>query len=258
LLFLVPVPLVLGMEVPHLLGTWQTFDRYYRHLGRGWGDAAFHPWRVVAALLARPSLRQLGFWLLPVGLLPILRPRWIAALVVAGFPLLVSTWPGVSTPWYHHGAFLVPIAVGGALAAIGRAPTRWRPAAVLVLLTGAGLALAFISPLAANSPDEVRLTTALRGPAPGVAAAIQAIGPHEGVATENSVLGHLGHRTDAYLYPCPFRRLDERAACHHPNLASRADRVDVVVLTGNRPVGDLRRLGFVRIEHRDGITIARR
>jgi hypothetical protein len=78
------------------------------------------------------------------------------------------------------------------------------------------------------------------------------------VAAANDVLGHLGHRPDAFLYPCPFPRLDGHAACRHPDLASRAGRVDVVVLTGYRGVDDLRPFGFVHVEHRDGITIARR
>ncbi|MDQ6696242.1 MAG: DUF2079 domain-containing protein [Actinomycetota bacterium] len=258
LLLLVPIPLIVGLGVPHLLGTWQTFGRYYHHLGTGWGDALLHPWRIVGALLARTSLRQIGFWLLPVGFLPLLRLRWFAALVVAGSPLLVSTWPGIPTPWYHHGAFLVPIATGGALAVVGRRRSRWRGAAVGSLLLGAGLGLAFISPLAANSPGEVRLADAFRRADPAVAAAIRAVGPHEGVAAPNSVLGHLGHRRDAYIYPCPFLRLDGHRACHHSNLAGRARRVDVVVLIGRQRVGALRRLGFVHVEHRDGITIARR
>lgn len=258
LLFLVPVPLLLGLAVPHLLGTWQTFGRYYHHLGSSWGDALVHPWRIASALLTKTSLRQVGFWLLPVSFLPILRPRWLAALVIAGFPLLVSTWPGIPTPWYHHGAFLVPIAVGGALAAIGRYHDRWRRVATAGVLLGAGVGLALLSPLAAGSPGQVRLPEVLRGANPGVAAAIEAVGPHEGVATSNSVLGHLGHRTDAYIYPCPFARLDGRRACHHRNLAGRAHRVDVVVLLGRRPAPGLRRLGFVHVEHRNGITIARR
>ncbi len=257
LLLLVPVPLVAGLAVPHLLGTWQTFGRYYHHLGAGWGDALLHPWRLGAALVARTSLRQLGFWLLPVGFLPVLRPRWTTALVVAGLPLLASTWPGIPTPWYHHGALLVPISVGGALAAIGRYRNRARTASI-GLLAGAALGLVFISPLAAGSPDDVRLATVLSGAHPGVAAAVRAVGPDEGVATSNSVLGHLGHRTDAYIFPCPFPRLGGRRACHHPDLARRANRVDVVVLIGDRAAGDLRRLGFVHVAHRRGITIARR
>src|SRR4051812_14877870 len=44
LLVLTPVPLLVGLVVPQLLGTWQTFARYYRPLGTGWGDAILHPW----------------------------------------------------------------------------------------------------------------------------------------------------------------------------------------------------------------------
>lgn len=275
LLWLWPLPLVASIVVPRALGSWQTFDRYYHHLGTNWGDFAMHPWRLGGALVASTSLHQLLIWLLPVGFLPLLRLRWLVALVVTGFPLLVSTWPGIPVPWYHHHAFLVPFAVGGALAAWS-GPSLWSAGAVdtsairiaassrrgIVGAMGAGigLALAFQSPVAIGAPAPVRLATALHPAPAGVAAAIAAVGPREGVSSTNEVLGHLSQRVDAYLWPCPFANVSTANRCGHSNLVSRtrADRVDVVVLPGYRDVSALRVYGFTRFIHRDGFTEARR
>ncbi|MCU1454475.1 MAG: Protein of unknown function rane [Acidimicrobiales bacterium] len=265
LLWLVPVPLLLSVVIPHVLGTWQTFGHYYHRLGRGWGDLALHPWRLPIALVAPTSLRQLVIWLLPAGFLPLLRPRWFVAVVVAGLPLLLSSWPGIPVPWYHHAAYLVPLAVGGALAVLGRPPAWLRgrgprsPALALGLLgIGVIIGLLLTSPLSSGAPESVRLSVALGPPRPGVAAAIAAVGPTEGVAAQNEVLGHLSRRTDAYIWPCPFSPGETGRACSHGNLLRRSNRVDVVVLVGPPPVAALRRLGFTSIDYHDGFTEARR
>lgn len=295
LLWMAPLPLLVSVLVPHWLGTWQTFDRYYPRLGSGWPDAALHPWRIVVALASGGAWRQLLWWFLPVGFLPLLRPRWSAALVVAGLPLLLSSWPGIVVPWYHHTAFLVPIAVAAALHGWKRlslerpadrrkvfartlqtddsaAPAtrfsgrtgglrRGRLGAMagsVVLAVGLFTALAVASPAAPSAPDTVNLATVLHPTPPAVAEAIAAVGPHEGVSAQNAVLGHLGHRNDAYIWPCPFRRPAGRPSCHHRNLYQRAGRVDVIVLLAPQDNNELRRAGFTDISNRHGVVIARR
>ena len=77
---------------------------------------------------------QLFSWWLPVGFLPLRRPRWVWATAVGGAPLLLSSWGGVAEPWWHHGAVMVPFAIGGALAAMAvtAVATRQRQDAGLV------------------------------------------------------------------------------------------------------------------------------
>lgn len=264
LLTLVPVPLVASVVIPRWLGTWQTFHRYYPRLGSSWFDAGLHPWRLAAALVSAGSLRQLLWWLLPVGFLPLLRPRWVLALVAAGLPLLLSSWPGIVVPWYHHAAFLVPIAVTGALhgwkrlqVGVGAVPGHPRLAGAL-LVAGLVAGLAVASPLSAAAPPTVRLVTALK-PAPrSVMAAIAAVRPGEGVSAQNGVLGHLGHRRDAYIWPCPFRLPQGSPSCHHHELYGRASRVDVVVLVGRADLRALAQAGFTRITRSGDVTVARR
>ncbi|MCU1352673.1 MAG: hypothetical protein JWM05_1882 [Acidimicrobiales bacterium] len=275
LLLLVPVPLVASVVIPHHLGTWQTFGHYYHRLGTGFGDLAMHPWRVGVALVASTSLFQLVLWLLPVGFLPLLRPRWFAGMVVGGLPLLLSSWGGIPVPWFHHAAYLVPFAVGGALDAVATAsrsageglPTRGlrlalanarARAALGAIALGLIAGLVLTSPFSPRAPAGVRFSTSLASARPGVAAAIAAVGPHEGVTTQGEVLSHLTQRTDAYLWPCPFAGRVEDRWCGHQNLVRRPHRVDVVVLLGHADAAVLRRLGFPAIRYHDGITEARR
>jgi hypothetical protein len=75
-----------------------------------------HPW----------SLVKWVWWLAPVGLLPLRRPRWLLALGVAASPVLLSGWWGTATPWFHYHTPFFPLAIGGALAALGHEGARWR------------------------------------------------------------------------------------------------------------------------------------
>lgn len=267
LLWLVPVPLILSFVVPHLLGTWQTFDRYYGRLGTSPADALLHPWRL--ALVLPTAALQYGAWLLPVGFLPLRRPRWAAAVAVAGMPLLLSSWPGVIEPWWHHAAFLVPLVVGGALAAVAstsatsRPPsgsvTRRPPFGVDRVRLGCGLvvALALVSPWSPFAPDEVRLPAAVAPADPRVRAEVAAVGPGESVSAPNTAAGELAQRPDVFIWPCPFRHPPGPRRCTHPQLFPLASHVDVVVLPGRR---DLSRLdgGRWQVMYRNGITVARR
>lgn len=267
LLWLIPIPLIASQVVPHLLGTWQTFDRYYGRLGDSPLDALTHPWR--AALLVPTAAFQLLTWLLPAGFLPLRRPRWTLALAIGGLPLLLSSWPGVAEPWWHHGAVMVPFVVGGALAALsptplpqpGDPPTSSGPAPIGTLnrvrvVAGTCLALATISPLAPWAEPRVRVPDVLRPAPPAVARAIDEVGPDEVVSTSNDVAARLAQRSGVYLYPCPFRDAPGERRCSHPNLFRRADSVDVVVLPGTPDLSWLP--GRWQVHRHDGITVARR
>ena len=266
LLWLVPVPLLASILVPHWLGTWQMFDRYYPHLGSGWPDAILHPWRIVAALASTGSLRQLVDWLLPVGFLPVLRPRWMLALVIGGlrsFSLRgrASSTPGTTTvPIWCPSPLPAPSMVGGDSSparrswagAGGPPPPCWR--------RGSSSRLPIGQPgfrVGTGHGSRWPPFCAGRPPSP-VVDAIAAVHPGEGVSAQNSVLAHLGHRVDAYIWPCPFAGPPGPTTCHHRNLDRRAARVDVVVLVHTRDVDELRRMGFVHIWQHDDVTVARR
>lgn len=276
LLWIVPVPLAASVLVPHALGTWQTFEHYYGHLGSGWPDALLHPWRIAAALVAPGALLQVLLWLVPLGFLPLRRPRWFTAMFVAGLPLLLSSWPGIIAPWYHHAAYLVPIGIGGALAgwaaihepavhesslhdtSESTAPARSTRLAHLVLAVGAALALITASPLAPSAPSEARLLDALRPEIPGVRDGMVAIGPTEASSTSNLINGHLSRRVEAYTFPCPFAGEHDGRACDHPNLFDRADHVSVVAVIGHHDLRWLTSYGNWRITFSGNATIARR
>lgn len=113
--------MAVGVAVPMLLHTEQTFARYYGGLGDSPLDAATHPWRVVTTLLGSQARSTLLLWLVPVGFLPLLRPRWFAALVVGGLPILLSSKVNTSLPWFHHAGTVAPLAIAAALAGLARA-----------------------------------------------------------------------------------------------------------------------------------------
>lgn len=266
LLWLVPVPMAASVVIPRVLGTWQTFGHYYGALGSGWGDALVHPWRIGAALVAPGALLQMLLWLTPLGFLPLRRPRWFAAMFVAGLPLVLSSWPGIIAPWYHHAAYLVPIGIGGALAGWARisqtskraVPARALLVPVLALAVGATLTLVTASPFAPYAPSEVRLADVVSHEIPGVRAGVAAVGPTEAVSSSNLISGHLSRRDEAYNFPCPFPGRHGGPACSHSNLLDRAGNVSVVVVVGHRDLGWLQAYGRWRITETDDVTIARR
>lgn len=266
LLWLVPVPMVASVVIPRALGTWQTFGHYYGALGSGWGDALVHPWRIVLALVAPGALLQMLLWLAPLGFLPLRRPRWVAAMVIAGLPLVLSSWPGIIVPWYHHAAVLVPIGIGGALAGWVRLsvtakrgmPARSPRVPGLVLAAAAVLTLVTASPFAPYAPREVRLGYNLQHEIPGVRAGIAAVGPTEAASAPNLIAGHLSRRDEAYIFPCPFPGKHNGRSCGHPNLFDRASHVSVVVVVGHRDLRWLQAYGRWEITQTDNVTAARR
>jgi uncharacterized membrane protein len=205
LLVLASLAVVAGAVVPEVLGNPGAWAPYYGHLGTGPIDAALHPWRAVKALLSRDSFETLIYWLLPLGFLPVLRLRWLAAIVVAGLPVLLSRWAGTHLPWFHYGAPLVPLVIGGALAALG---TRRLPQPSLRGLLGAGAAIAALisGPLSPDAPASVQVWQVVRASdrSSAIAAAVSAVPPGRTVSALNQPLAHLMQRHQAYLFPLPF------------------------------------------------------
>lgn len=254
LLLLAPLPLLVGALVPTLLHSEQSFARYWGGLGSSPGDALTHPWRVVPVLLSSGTVATLLLWLLPVGVLTLVRPRWALALGIAGAPLLLSDNIAMWTPWFHHSATVVPFAIGGALAALSEQPER-RRLQFVSLGVGACAALFVASPLAPDAPGSVRLTAIVTDNRPaGLDDALDRVGPDDAVTADRLLLPHLTQRKVAYQFPCPLREVDD-VVCAAPDRRPLAD----VAVTDARHADTLRSLGW-RVEVMPGneIIVARR
>jgi uncharacterized membrane protein len=241
LVTMAPIALAAGVVVPALWDTRSTWELHYGHLGSGVVDVLLHPWRIAAAAVSPDAITTLLIWLLPVALLPIVRPRWFVAVVIAGLPVLVSRWAGAHLPYFHYGAPIAPIAIGGALVASVRCQ-QLRERGPVLLVGGALSALALMSPFAAGAPDSLRVWRVLRSDEAARHAAGAAIGNDEAVSAAPRVLAHLAHRDEAWIFPSPFRQLKPAAVGPEPS-ASYADRVRVVVVDAARR-GEAQQLGF--------------
>jgi hypothetical protein len=247
-----------GTLVPTLLGGRGHWDAHYGNLGSGPADAILHPWRVVVALLSAGSVRTLLLWLLPVGLLPLARPRWVIALVVSGLPLLVSQFPGTHVAWYHYGAQFMPLAVAGALVVI--AETGGRSWFVHRLAVGLPLiALALLSPFSPAAPDGQRVWRFLAAPAGvDVGGAVTAVGPDDAVSASDHLLPQLTHRRQIWPYPTPFAPVEPKGLGPDPSPRAAA-RIDVVLIERGERQDAARRAGFAPVpDTPDGVEVLRR
>jgi hypothetical protein len=204
-------------------GTWYL---HYGRLGSGPFDALAHPYRLFPAVFGVSSLRALGGWLLPVGLLPLARPRWLIAIFVAGFPFLVSASPDTHAPWFYYGALVTPLVVGGALNVVGQS-TDWR-VPMRIAAVGSLVALATISPWAPRAPDPYRVWRVASGDAPEFGRAVRQVRAGEVVAAGDRLLPHLDHRRVVWPFPAPFRELSPAGLGPRAS-PLEAQRVDVIV-----------------------------
>ena len=251
-----------GLAIPHLFGEpRQTFGRYYSDLGDSPVDALIHPWRVASAMVDGSFSSTLIIWLLPVLFLPVLRPRWAAALVVGGSPLLLSSWPGISLPWFHNASVIAPVAIGGALASIaGLRDDSHRRLAVVSLCAGTVVALAMQSPLAPRAPIAVRIPDVLRTNGARVDETIALVSDDVSVAAPNQFAALLAHRRVVYVLPCPFPSLidDEDDEGIIDICDGRTARPELVLAETFRSEG-LRALGYdVEPAPTPGIVVGRR
>jgi hypothetical protein len=251
--------LTVGSLGPRLAGGHDTWTPHYGHLGDGPLDALLHPWRVIGAMVRGHSLLALLGWLLPVGLLPLLKPRWIAALVLAGVPIFLSQWDGTTQPWFHYGAPFAPIAIGGALAAVASRPADRRGPPIAATVVGTVAALVLISPASPSAPRMVNLSVVLSNPSdPGVEELLGLIGPYERVSAPNYLVPHLSHRAVVYVYPFPFASTpDFFAEGSEPDRSAYPDQpVDVVVaIPGDEHLDDLD--GYVEVARSEKLVLLR-
>ena len=230
-----------GALVPELMGNPGTWDAYFGHLGSGPLDAITHPWRILDALATRQVGALLLGWLLAVSFLAILRPRWVAAVVVGTLPYLLNRFPGPTLPWFHHGSVTAPILIAAALTVLADPPrflTELRaPVRRLVPVGAAVAALAVASPLSPRAPGSVNAWRAL-GERHDTPDAIALVGASDGVSAGALLVPQLAHREDLHVLPLPFRSAGHavpprprpgsargpRRGRHHPRGRSRGFR----------------------------------
>jgi uncharacterized membrane protein len=199
------VGVLAGAVFPELIDSKDTWGPYYGYIGDGPVAALLNPVGVLRALLRVEALATLFGWMLPVGLLVLFKPRWMAALLLAGLPILLSDWEGTTQPWFHYGAPLVPLAVGGAVAALVGLPAERGRTYGSVVAVGAAAALLLNSPLSPRAPDFVRIDHVLTtAPDPATRALLERIGPDESVSAPNRLVPQIAHREVIYTFPFPF------------------------------------------------------
>ena len=257
--------LAAGSLIPALLGSPGSWTPHYGHLGSGPADFALHPWRLVTKGFGRDPVLTLFWWLLPAGFLTVYRPRWLIAVVAAGFPVLLSRWPGTQLPWFHYGAPFVPLVLGGALDALrvrhddaaDTPPIHRRPPIALAGLAAAAL---LSGPLSPRAPDPLELRYTLRrDESADWERAIAAVRSDDAVAAIGPALGHLAHRDDAFLFPQPFERADGVPAPGLERDPSPRDAAEIdIVIVLPRDEGRARSFGFVHQIPVDGLYVARR
>lgn len=220
------ISIIAGIAVPHLLNTEQTFERYYGSLGTDPLDALRHPWRVVTTLAGDQARQTLLLWLVPVGFLPLARPRWLVALLVAGLPLLLSTTPATALPWFHHAGTVAPFAIAGALATIGAYRTALLPRALLV--SGLTLAMFTQGPLIPDGPRSQNWSLVRERRTLGLSEALADVGPSDRVAADVWIVVEVARREAIYPILCGVVPVD----CGVPG--EPGEMVDVVVAHRSR------------------------
>lgn len=248
-----------GSALPSLFGETNGWTLHFGHLGSSPVDALLHPWDLVGALLSDGSIRPLATWVLAAGCLVVLRPRWMLALVVAGLPVLLSSWGATALPWFHYGAPMAPIAIGGTIVSLDPRLQPWRVLAQfrpVILAGGVLVAVAVASPLSASTPDQFRLWDVLR-PSPGrdSTAAVTLVRDGDVVSADNQLVPHLSHREQIFMFPLPFAMAEGfLQGSAEPDLAGYPPGlVDVVVAPTGTTIND-----YEVVERVAGFVILRR
>ena len=201
-------------------------------------------------------------WLLAVSFLAILRPRWVAAVVVATLPYLLNRFPGPTLPWFHHGSVTAPILIAAALTVLADPPASSdrgaAPVRRLVPVGAAVAALAVASPLSPRAPGSVNAWRAL-GERHDTPDAIALVGGTEGVSAGVPLVPQLAHREDLHVLPLPFHAPDTlfpRGLA--PDRPEDRDAVDIILVDGAEAAEVDPEPGFVVVDEVDGVVVLRR
>ena len=236
------------LVLPAFLGGATAWDIHYRTLGESPVDAVFHPWRAASVVFSWLSVKSVLLWVAPFALLPALSPRRMAAALVAGAPLLLSTTSNLHQPWFHYGAIVEPFVF---YAVLDPGIRRWMPVArvQLLVLVMSAATLCVASPLSTIAPPNHRLWNVVHARSDAdYQRIVHAIPPSAGVAAVDPFASHLVHRPHLYAWPSPF--VDTRPLGPAPTADVQA-RVSFVVVT-NEDEARARGFGFVEVVTRSG------
>lgn len=224
-----------GSLLPSRFGESNGWTPHFGHLGDSPVQAVLHPWDVVGQLLSSGSLSVLLVWIVAAGGLVVLQPRWMLALVVAGLPVLLSRWEGTALPWYHYGAPMAPLAIGGTLAALGSGLEERQQRLRIATWLGPIVALVLASPLSPAAPERTRVWAWSDEDSAVLSALVEEVADHERVTADQRLLPHLAHREELLVYPLPFHEADSFFATGSgPVVPPRPqDLVDVVIATND-------------------------
>ena len=223
---------VIGGQIALGLGVDRWWLQRFTYLGTGPVDAIAHPWHSVPALIGQlfsgASLAQVMLWLATVAFLPVLAPKRLLLTIVVALPVLAAQDGFVHSPYFHHGAVMVPFlfwaAVGGA--------QRWeaiagKPLHTFVVPAAAILVLALRGPVAAGDFDRSPVSRT------DGAAALSRLGPDDRLLAQPDVGARAAQREMVLLYPYPFAadcRAVPRVAGERNIALWPASEIDTLVL----------------------------
>ena len=193
---------------PHYLPPRGSLDLHFAAFGGGRGgvgglvaSALTHPGLFVAHLLTLDRLLYPVFLLVPLALLPLFAPRFLAgALPLIAFNML-SDVPGVRAWQAHYITAAAPFLVGAALCGAARLATRvppvWRRPIPLALAT-TGAICWFLRGAAPGSPEFSFAAYRDDAHARSARQLVAATGPDAVVVAPSPVLAHLAERPRVY------------------------------------------------------------
>jgi hypothetical protein len=205
------------------------FDR----LGSSPSDALAHPWRILLALVSVTAMSKAVPWLLTSGFLCFRRSRWMLPAMVAGFPVMVSSWPGTSSWLFHYGylpTFLLALAW---VPVVKDRPRLWKWVAVSCVSLNllASPLIPSATPLVAGTSFGAPPWT--RPANDDLLSVTEGVPRRAALAGDYFVLALVAHRPNLYLWPYPFAPAG-RDTLPNPQL-QRADpalagTVDVIIV----------------------------
>lgn len=214
--------------MPWFLGARYDHLNRYRHLGGSLGEIlvsiAVRPWRWIGIVLTPAKIVYLAAMLAPLGFLPLLAPRALAAALPGLAMNLLSVDPKLVNYQAQYQAFVLPFLVLAAVDGYARLAERLgerrlfgrHPAA-----SALGLACVLATILTARIVNDLGVGFWRLGPSHRAAYALMArIPPGASVAANERLVPHLATRRDVWVPPRGLAEADyvliRKSDLHHP------------------------------------------
>jgi uncharacterized membrane protein len=196
----------LQVLMPYFRGDGVGYHHLYRytHLGESLGEilvsVVARPWRWLSVLFTGPKLVYALAMLAPLGFLPLLAPRALAAAAPGLAMNVLSLDPILINPRSQYQAFVLPFlvlaAVDGYFVLRARLEGRRLPGIAL------GAAVCFALVLTSRTFNDFSVRFWRLGPAEHAAHALmRRIPPDTGVSANERLVPHLVMRKDVFVYP---------------------------------------------------------